>query len=47
MADLTEEQKTRLEAVKTKIDSGEELSADDQAFLTESADAIADIPAEE
>jgi hypothetical protein len=47
MAELTSDQKTKLDAVKAKVEAGDILSADDIAFLDEAQEALEGMPAEE
>jgi hypothetical protein len=47
MAELTEEQKTKFDAIKAKVRAREALSADDTAFLEEAHEALESIPAGE
>lgn len=47
MAELTEEQKTKLAEIDAKVESRTELSAEDIAFLEQNKEALDSIPAEE
>jgi hypothetical protein len=47
MAELTDDQKTKLDAVKAKVEAGDVLSSDDTAFLEEAHEALEGTPAEE
>jgi hypothetical protein len=47
VAELTEEQKTKLAEIDAKVESRTELSAEDIAFLEQNKEALDSIPAEE
>jgi hypothetical protein len=47
VAELTDDQKTKLVAVKAKVEAGDDLAADDLAFLEEAHEALEGTPAEE
>jgi hypothetical protein len=47
MAELSNDQKTKLDAVKAKVEAGDVLSADDIAFLEADHGALEGIAAEE
>lgn len=47
MPDLSDDQKSKLEAIRGKVEKREALSEDDVKFLEASKDAFEGIPAEE